>query len=96
MIKSNMRNIIYLPFVLFLGCAAPKVHKTSTIFAPSVNTVKTDVAKAQNAVLAAARHNDELNKNLTKLASHSSRIDAKAQVILDNWSKARERENLNR
>ncbi len=92
--QLKMNKLIYLPLILLFGCAAPRTHHTDTIYAPSVNTVKTDVAKAQNSVTAAAEKNARLNGNLNKSSDYASRIDSKSEVILRNWSKARAKKNL--
>ena len=89
-----MKNLIYLPFILLIGCAAPKTHNTPTLFAPSVRGVKTAVSESQKAVSAAAQSNERQRAKIDSSANYAARVDAKIQVILDNWNKVRENKNL--
>lgn len=77
-----------------IGCSTPKVHKTQTIFAPSVDSVKNKVDNAEISTQAARIHNEKLRENIDKTSSYASRIDAKTAVILENWNKARQKKNL--
>lgn len=89
-----MKRLFLLPFVFLFGCSTPKVHKTQTIFAPSVDSVNYKVDNAENSTQAARIHNEKLRENIDRTSSYASRIDAKTAVILENWNKSRQKKNL--
>lgn len=89
-----MIKLLFIPFIFLIGCAAPKVHKTGTIFAPSVDSVKSRVDNAETSTQAARIHNEKLRENIDKTSSYASRIDGKSAVILKYWNSARQKKNL--